>query len=128
VAFVLARTAAETFEHHGYEIPRGATILVSPAVSHRLPEVYPEPDRFRPDRYEADPHGLRGLLGFGGGVHRCLGVHFAYLEMKVIISMLLRDYELELVDRDPQPIPGTKTKWPQSPCRVRYRRRVAAAV
>jgi sterol 14-demethylase len=47
-------------------------------------------------------------------------VYFAYLEMKVILTLLLQRYQLELVDPDPQPIPGQKTKWPQSPCRVRY--------
>jgi sterol 14-demethylase len=128
VAYVLARSAAETFEYGGHEIRRGTNVMISPAVSHRLPDVYPEPDEFRPARFADDTQGLKGLVGFGGGVHRCLGVHFAYLEMKVIVSMLLRDYDLELVDPDPQPIPGTKTKWPQSPCRVRYRRKVAAAV
>jgi sterol 14alpha-demethylase len=126
VAYTLARSAAETFTYQGYEIPKGTTILVSPAVSHRLPELYPEPDSFRPDRYEGNPDAMHGLVGFGGGVHRCLGVHFAYLEMKVIVSMLVRDYDLELVDPDPRPVPGTKTKWPQRPCRVRYRRRVPA--
>ena len=50
-------------------------------------------------------------------------MNFAYLEMKVILSLLLKRYALELVDRDPQPIAGAGTKWPQRPCRVRYRRR-----
>lgn len=63
------------------------------------------------------------LIGFGGGVHRCLGVHFAYLEMKVILTLLLRRYELRLLDPNPKPIPGAKTKWPASPCRVAYRLR-----
>jgi sterol 14-demethylase len=128
VAFTLARQAAETFEYAGYEIRKGAMVLVAPAVAHRMPEVYPEPDRYLPARYEDDPRGMLGLIGFGGGVHRCLGVHFAYLEMKVILTMLLREYTFELVDRDVQPVPGSKTKWPQRPCRVRYRRRVPAAV
>jgi sterol 14-demethylase len=128
VAYVIGRKAAETFEYHGYEIRRGTNVMISPWVSHRLPEVYPEPDAFRPGRFADDPRGMHGLAGFGGGVHRCLGVHFAYLEMKVILAMLLRDYDLELVDQDPQPIPGTKTKWPQSPCRVRYRRKVTAKI
>jgi cytochrome P450 len=74
----------------------------------------------RPDRFLEDPRGMRDLIGFGGGVHRCLGVHFAYLEMKVIITLLLQRYRLELIDPDPQPIPGQKTKWPQSPRRVRH--------
>jgi sterol 14alpha-demethylase len=70
---------------------------------------------------------MRDLIGFGGGIHRCVGVHFAYLEMKVILTLLLQRYELELIDPDPPPIPGQKTKWPQSPCRVRYQAQRAAS-
>jgi len=120
VAFVLARTADQAFEVDGFRVREGSMILLSPAVAHRLPGPYPEPDQYRPDRFLEDPRGMRDLIGFGGGVHRCLGVHFAYLEMKVIITLLLQRYQLELIDADPQPIPGQKTKWPQSPCRVRY--------
>src|SRR5205823_8019512 len=104
VAFVLARHAAETFELDGYRIEKGSMILTSPQLAHRMPEYYPEPDAFRPDRYLDAARGMQDLIGFGGGTHRCLGVHFAYLEMKIVISLLLRRYELELVDPDPQPI------------------------
>ncbi len=120
VAFILARIADQSFEVDGYRVSEGSMILVSPAVAHRLPGPYPQPDEYRPDRFLHDPRGMRDLIGFGGGVHRCLGVHFAYLEMKVILTLLLQRYQLELIDPDPQPIPGQKTKWPQSPCRVRY--------
>ena len=127
VAFMLARTAEESFAVDGYRVSEGSMILLSPAVAHRLPGRYPEPDRYRPDRFLEDPRGIRDLIGFGGGVHRCLGVHFAYLEMKVIVTLLLQRYRLELIDPDPQPIPGQKTKWPQSPCRVRYQALAPAA-
>lgn len=124
VAHILARGATEAIPYQGYLIPAKTLVLLAPSVSHRLPDVYPEPDRYHPDRFVADPRGMRDLIGFGGGVHRCLGVHFAYLEMMVVVTTLLRQFEFELVDRDPQPIPGQKTKWPQSPCRVHYHRRV----
>jgi sterol 14alpha-demethylase len=119
----LARTADQSFEVDGFRVSEGSMILLSPAVAHRLPGPYPQPDEYRPDRFLDDPRAMRDLIGFGGGIHRCLGVHFAYLEMKVIITLLLQRYQLELVDPDPhpQPIPGQKTKWPLSPCRVRYR-------
>jgi len=123
VAFVVARIADRPFDAGGYQVPEGSMILVSPALAHRLPEHYPQPDEYRPDRFRTDPRGMRDLIGFGGGTHRCLGVHFAYLEMKVILTMLLQHYELELIDPDPRPVPGGHTKWPQSPCRVRYQAR-----
>jgi len=123
VAFILCRQATEAIELDGYTIPKGAMVLASPWLTHRMAETFPDPDEYRPGRYEDDPRAAQELIGFGGGVHRCLGVHFAYLEMTVVLTRLLQRYEFELLDPDPQPLPGTKTKWPQSPCRVRYRAR-----
>jgi sterol 14-demethylase len=123
VAYILQRTADEAFERNGHLIPAGTRVFISPAVSHRLADVYPEPDRYQPGRFLTDPRSMRDLVGFGGGVHRCLGVHFAYLEMTVVLARLLQWFDLELQDTDPRPIAGPKTKWPASPCRVRYRRR-----
>ena len=123
VAFVLARRAARDLAVDGYRIPAGATVLISPALTHRLPGEHPEPDAYRPDRYLEDKHAVHRLAGFGGGAHRCLGVHFAYLEMAVVLTRLLQRYDLELLDPHPRPVPGNQTKWPQQPCRVRYRTR-----
>jgi sterol 14-demethylase len=128
VAAVIPRVAEGTVDHGGYRIPAGSWVLLVPAISHRLPEVFGDPDRFDPDRYRENPRGVNDLIGFGGGTHRCLGLHFAYLEMKVVLIRLLQRFDLELVDADPQPVRGVKAKWPASPCRVRYRRRVTAPV
>jgi sterol 14-demethylase len=102
-------------------------VIASPAVTHRLPEEHSRPDQFWPERFCTGHEGKlerQALIGFGGGLHRCLGVHFAYLEMKVILARLLRRYDFELLGTDPRPVPGMHTKWPDSPCRVRYRKRV----
>jgi sterol 14-demethylase len=123
VAYILQRTADEAFERDGHLIAAGTRVFISPAVSHRLADVYPEPDRYQPGRFLADPRSMRDLVGFGGGVHRCLGVHFAYLEMTVVLARLLQWFDLELQDTHPRPVAGPKTKWPASPCRVRYQRR-----
>lgn len=129
VAYMLMRSAAQAFAYQGHTVPEKAMVLISPAVAHRLPDVYPQPHRYLPERHDnaAAPAGggagMAKLIGFGGGIHRCLGVHFAYLEMKVILTLLLRRYQLQLLDPNPKPIPGAKTKWPASPCRVAYRLR-----
>jgi sterol 14-demethylase len=124
VAFVLIRQAIEDIPlPTGHVLPKGWMVAISPWISHRLPEVFEAPERFDPDRFLPERgEKLTNLVGFGGGVHRCAGVNFAYLEMKVIVTVLLRHYELELLDKDPQPIRGSHTKWPESPCRVRYHR------
>jgi sterol 14alpha-demethylase len=119
----IVRVATEKIDYDGHTIPRGAFVLVPPAASHRMPEVFGEPDRYRPDRFADNPRLTASLVGFGGGMHRCLGMSFAYQEMKVATTRLLQLLDLHLIDTDPQPVPGQKTKWPQTPCRVGYRRR-----
>jgi sterol 14-demethylase len=119
----VVRRATEPIDYLDFRIPKGAIVLVHPGLSHRLPDVFPEPDAFRPDRFVEDPKGLQHLVGFGGGFHRCLGMHFAYVELKVAVTRLLQHFDFELVDENPQAAPGQKTKWPQSPCKVRYVRK-----
>jgi sterol 14-demethylase len=101
-------------------------LILSTELTHRSQDAFGDPDSYRPARYLEDPRARSLLVGFGGGVHRCLGMHFAYLEMAVVATMLLRHFDLELIDPAPQPVPGQATKWPASPCRVRYRRKVLA--
>jgi sterol 14-demethylase len=119
----IVRVATEQIDYAGYRLPKGSVVLVPPAMTHRLDDLFTDADTYRPDRYLEDPASARLLVGFGGGAQRCLGVHFAYLEMKVVITRLLQKFDLELIDRDPRPVPGQKLKWPQSPCRVAYRKR-----
>lgn len=118
----ILRVATGPLEVGGFRIDPGTLVLVSPAATHRMPEQFPDPDTFDPDRY-TDPGVAGGLIGFGGGVHRCLGMRFAHLEMAIILSQLLTAYDFALLDPDPQPNRSLTTgKWPQ-PTRVRYRRR-----
>ncbi|MCH7229802.1 cytochrome P450 [Glycomyces sp. L485] len=122
VAPMTVRSAVEPMEVDGHEIPAGSMVMLSPAMTHRLPEEFPEPDAYRPDRYVDEPDQLRRLIGFGGGLHRCLGMRFAYLEMTVVLARLLQDYDFELLAPDPQPVTGQGAKWPE-PTKVAYLRR-----
>lgn len=119
----MIRSVTEDTRLDGYLLPRGSRVLLSTTVTHRLPGLFDDPDEFRPDRYLENPKAAHQLIGFGGGMHRCLGMHFAHLEMQVLITRLLRAFDLELVNPDPQPVRGMRSRWPQGPCRVRYRKR-----
>jgi sterol 14-demethylase len=126
VTTMLMRYVAKSYELGGYHIPQGWLTVICPAISHRFPEVFPNPDvydpeRFSPERAE-DRQSSFNLVNFGGGLHKCLGLRFARNEIKVILSLLLQRYTLELVDPDPQPDYSTGLTRPRSPCLVRYRR------
>jgi retinoid hydroxylase len=96
-AFVISRMATEDIEYSGYLIPAGWYICIFPMLSHLMPEIYQEPDLFDPDRFapprEEDKKQPYSLIGFGGGVHSCIGVELAQMEMKIILSTLLQKYD-----------------------------------
>ena len=126
---MLMRSVMRPFRVNGYELPAGSLAIASPAVSHRLPELYSEPDRYDPDRFapgrEEDRKASYALIGFGGGKHRCIGMVFAYQQIKVIWASILRRYDIELVERDYRPDYRTLVVGPQQPCRIRYTRKGA---
>ena len=126
VAFIISRKANVDIEREGYRIRKGEFVLLAPSVSQRMTETFVEPDRFNPERFNAENPDAQiesnSLIGFGGGMHRCAGVNFARMEMKVLVAVLLQNYDMELLD-EVKPIAGAGTYWPAQPCRVRYTKR-----
>lgn len=129
---VLMRAIVSDFKFKDYVGKPGELALVSPAVSHRIPEVFADPDRYDPDRYlpprEEHKKGTYALCAFGGGRHRCIGTAFAHLQVKAIWSVLLRRFEFELVSQDTRPNYSGFVVGPRQPCLVRYRRRRTTSV
>ncbi|MET9415639.1 cytochrome P450 [Streptomyces klenkii] len=125
--WLLARTAARDLCVRGYRVPRGHVVCVSPGASHRLPGVFRDPGTFDPDRYLPDRMEHRttpyALIGFSGGRHPCLGATFAQQAIKVIWSVLLRAFDLELADPEVREVRASLRHPPRQPCTVRYRRR-----
>jgi sterol 14-demethylase len=124
---MLMRKATQDFAFGDHVIPAGSLVLVSPAVSHLVPTAFADPLRYDPDRFapgrEEDRRTPYSLIGFGGGKHRCIGLAFAYQQVKVIWSVLLKRYELSLASDSYQPNYATFVVGPRQPCMVRYRRR-----
>jgi cytochrome P450 len=94
---MLLRYTAAAADLGPYRLPEGALIFFSPYVTHRIPELYPDPLRFDPTRWRSaqTPSGL-AYLPFGAGSHHCLGKHFAVLEVKIVLAMLLQRFRPSL--------------------------------
>ncbi len=124
---MLIRKVLKPVRYRDYIVPAGTLAMVSPAVSHRLPHVFADPERFAPDRFAApaceDKQHQYALIGFGGGKHRCMGKHFAYLQLKAIWTVLLDRFDFHLDTAFPAPNYGSWVTGPETPCRLRYRRR-----
>ncbi|XP_070566082.1 lanosterol 14-alpha demethylase-like [Ptychodera flava] len=110
-----------------YTIPPGHQICVSPPVNQRIEDKWgPRCRHFYPDRFleeSASNSEKFSYIPFGAGRHRCIGENFAYVQIKTIWSVLLRKYELELVDGHfPEVNTTTMIHTPDNPI-IRYRRR-----
>ena len=82
-----------------HTIPAGAMVSVSVMLTHRLPELWPDPERFDPTRFTAENSKGRhkyAWVPFGGGAHKCLGLHFAYMQAKVFLHHLLANSRISL--------------------------------
>jgi len=111
-----------------YTVPEGDTLLVSPTVSMRIPSTFPQPDSYIPERYGPgrEEHKIPyAYLGFGGGMHSCMGQQFAFLQVKTILSILFREYDFQMVsDIFPECDYEAMVVGPKGDCRVTYKKRV----
>ena len=96
-----ARVARAPFALLGYTIPAGEVLRASGALLHSRPELYPEPWRFRPERFLERKYSAFEYIPFGGGARRCLGAAFAMYELKVVVATILRGHCLRLLDNRP---------------------------
>jgi cytochrome P450 len=98
-AWIGPRRAAVDFEFGGYTVPVDYPVNYSSWASHRLPDVFPDPDEFRPERFSPEeraklPKGA--YVPFGGGPRICIGMRFGELEVRAIAAALLRRFRLDL--------------------------------
>ncbi len=98
-AWIGPRRAIDAFDLCGVRVPAGAAVNYSSWASHRLPDVWADPDRFDPQRFapgrrEAIPKGA--YIPFGGGSRTCIGMRFAQAEIDVIARRILERFRLEL--------------------------------
>ena len=83
----------------GYHVPAGATIYVSLYATHRLPTVWPDPNRFDPGRFTKDSIERRprfAFIPFAAGHRNCVGASMAVVELKIAVAMIAQRYELDL--------------------------------
>ena len=95
----LPRRAMRDFEFKGFRIPAGTTVIINPLYTHFMPEIWPEPDRYDPLRFE--PEASRGrhkfaYVPFGGGAHMCLGLNFAYMQAKCFTWHFLNNVRVSI--------------------------------
>lgn len=88
------RYVVKPYVLEGWELPRGTRIALHPGLTQFDPKLFPEPERFRPERFiDAKPEAF-SWIPFGGGIRRCIGASFAQMEVDVVLRTMLRRVEL----------------------------------
>lgn len=91
------RVTAKATELNGYELPPGTEVLVSIYQTHQMPDLYPDPACFMPERWETIAPDAYTYNPFSAGPRLCIGAAFAMMEIKIILAMLLQRYRLAFV-------------------------------
>ena len=95
VAFVVRRLT-RPFSAGGILYPAGVILAPATLLVHKRPDVFPAPDRFRPERFLDQKPNPYAWIPFGGGTRRCLGMFFALVEMRVVLATALSRVNLRL--------------------------------
>jgi cytochrome P450 len=123
-----ARTAINDDNIAGQEIKAGTTVLISQYLIHRNPDIWEDPERFDPDRFEVERVVRRSkfaYLPFGAGPRVCIGSGFAMMEMQFLLGMLLRRFDVDITSDAAPEMASMVTLRPKTDitAKVRLRRR-----
>jgi cytochrome P450 len=109
-AWGFSRQAMGDDEIGGYRVPKGSLVFVIPYVLHRRPKLWPDPERYDPDRFAPEHDAARprfAYIPFGGGPRGCIGNQFAMVEAQLIVASVAQRYRVELLpgqDIQPEPL------------------------
>ncbi|HKA67392.1 MAG TPA: cytochrome P450, partial [Solirubrobacterales bacterium] len=121
-AWIGPRRAVREFEFGGYTVPKDAYVNYCSWASHRIPEVFPDPEAFIPERFTRErkaqlPRGA--YVPFGGGSRICIGKRFGQTEVKLVATMLLQRLRLDALPGRTMTIRQMPTLSPKGGLRMR---------
>ena len=121
------RMAIKDTQVQGFYIPKGTMVSIPQLINHRDPQYFSHPETFDPDRFSperAEDKGHRmAWTPFGGGVHKCIGLYFAQMQIKTVMHHLLRNYEWSVPGGYTMPMDYSALPVPKDKLPVQMRRR-----
>ncbi|MBW4647502.1 MAG: cytochrome P450 [Kastovskya adunca ATA6-11-RM4] len=120
-----ARVTSQPTELGGYTLPQGTEVFVNIYQTHQMPELYPEPEVFKPQRWETINPTSYEYNPFSAGPRVCIGAGFAMMEIKLVLAMLLQRYRLQFIpqvkiDRRGTIVMAPKSGMPMQVCQQDY--------
>ncbi len=126
-AWIFGREARERVELvGGYEMEAGTTVLIAPLVLHRRPDLFPDPERFDPERWLRGDTPQFAYVPFGGGARRCIGEEFAWTEGVLVLARLARAFRFEMCDERELEMVPLVTLRAKGPVAMRVTRRASS--
>ena len=123
-AWVVTRRALAEDVLHGYTVPAGSVVLVSPYRVQRDPAVWPDPERFDPTRFLGTTPARGTYLPFGAGPRLCIGRDFALVESALVLAVIARRFAVEPAPGPPPRVDALVTLRPRGGLPLRLRQRV----
>ena len=99
--WIISRQVEQTVVVGEHRLQAGATVLMSPMVTHYLAEFWPQPHRFLPERFRGQVPPRGSYFPFGGGDRVCVGQRLAWVEAETVLRVIARDWRLEPCDPGP---------------------------
>lgn len=105
--WLLSRRAVQAVSFSDLEIPADSLVLICPWLMHRNPEFFPNPDAFDPERW-LNPPSLPpyAFIPFGAGPRRCIGEHLAFQEASLVVSEVVKRFQIQPRNAHPAVFPG----------------------
>ncbi|KAM3939196.1 cytochrome P450 3A24-like [Leptodactylus fuscus] len=103
----IERVCKATNEINGVTIPKGVVTVIPAFVLHRDPDIWSDPEEFRPERFSKENRETQDpytFLPFGAGPRNCIGMRFAMINMKLAITLLLQNFSLRTCKDTPIPL------------------------
>ncbi|GIY17758.1 cytochrome P450 4V2 [Caerostris extrusa] len=123
----IIRKISEDISICGYTIPKRAHVIVAPFFLHRDEDVFPDPEKFDPERFlpENSAHIPEcAYIPFAAGPRDCIGRVFAEMEVKILVCHILRNFSLHSLDSRDQVLPIIQINLQSSqPARIKFHRR-----
>ncbi len=125
-AWLGPRMSRKDFQIYGHEVPAQTNVAYCSWLTHRLPEIYEDPEAFYPERFtdeafRALPPGA--YVPFGRGPRTCIGARFGEMEIKILVSLLMQHFRLELMPGQQFPVRTVPTISPREGVRLKLRPR-----
>src|SRR3954470_23984931 len=101
---IVARLLKRDVEIGGHLLPEGVVVAPNIYLVQHREDVYPDPRRFRPERFLEGQGGTYSWIPFGGGIRRCIGASFALYEMRIVLQAIARSVELRAAQPQSEPV------------------------